>query len=101
MWSSGGEHGRGAGRQVDARSESSELGLSVTVKERFIVLLNLQLSRMEQWLSMRIYAPSVRTAQFEFLSRRSAWEIDTLQLMLLDKNGKPEKAAWLKHPKLV
>jgi hypothetical protein len=56
---------------------------------------------MEQWLSMRIYAPSVRTAQFEFLSRRSAWEIDTLQLMLLDKNGKPEKAAWLKHPKLL
>ena len=50
---------------------------------------------------MRIYAPSVRTAQFEFLSRRSAWEIDTLQLMLLDKNGKPEKAAWLKHPKLL
>ncbi len=32
---------------------------------------------------------------------RSAWEIDTLQLMLLDKNGKPEKAAWLKHPKLL
>jgi len=30
------------------------------------------LSRIEQWLSMRIYAPSVRTAQFEFLSRRSA-----------------------------
>ncbi|CAG5098991.1 Oidioi.mRNA.OKI2018_I69.XSR.g16152.t1.cds [Oikopleura dioica] len=58
------------------------------------------LSRMEQWLSTRIYAPSVRTSQFEFLSRRSAWEIETLQLMLLDKNGKPEKAAWLKHPKL-
>jgi len=59
------------------------------------------ISRIEQWLSTRIYAPSVRTAQFEFLSRRSAWEIDTLQLMLLDKNGKPEKAAWLKHPKLL